>query len=367
MKHLPIILIASLSHALCAKAEDTPKIEGVSQAAIQNAFQILRSDYIRSSELNFDELNRAALQGLLQRLYLGATLIRKTDAMKPVTATGLISEKLTSEIGFLRPQSYTEEEVGELQAKLREFCEASLPHLILDLRSAAIPGEFDIAAKMLECFIPEGELIFKLRQVGRDDSQLFISHRAPIWTGPLLVLVDQETNNLGETIAAVLRQRKQAVVLGTRTRGATVRYETQPLDDEWLLRFARAEMLLKDDTSLFQRGLPTDFCIELPPGSKRLLFPTTNPPPLKQTVFDQSRPRYNEAALVARKNPELEEYIRRSAGKPASEEQQPVHDTVLQRAVDILLTRTLLEGANLPWEKNNREPAPTIRKATRAP
>lgn len=366
MKHLPIILIASLSHAICSMAGDTLKIEGVSQAAIQNAFQILRSDYIRSSDLNFDELNRAALQGLLQRLYLGATLIRKADAMRPVTATGVISEKLTSEIGFLRPQSYAEEEVSELQARLLEFREASLPHLILDLRSASTPGEFDIAAKMLECFIPEGELIFKLRQVGRDDSQLFVSHRAPIWTKPLLVLVDQETNNLGETIAAVLRQRKQAVVLGTRTRGATVRYETQPLDDEWLLRFARAEMLLKDDTSLFQRGLPTDFSIDLPPGSKRQLFPTTNPPPLKQTVFDQSRPRYNEAALVARKNPELEEYIRRSAGKPASEELQPVHDTVLQRAVDILLTRTHLEGASLPWEKKPREPAPTIRKATRA-
>jgi hypothetical protein len=367
MKHLPIILIASLGFALCARAGDTPKIEGVSQAAIQNAFQILRSDYIRSNELNFDELNRAALQGLLQRLYLGATLIRKSDALRPVTATGVIAEKLTAEIGYLRPQSYAEAEISELQAKLREFRTAGLPHLILDLRSAAAPGEFDIAAAMLECFIPESELIFKLKQVGRDDSQLFISHRAPIWTGPLLVLVDQETNNLGETIAAVLRQRKQAVILGTRTRGATVRYETQPLDDEWLLRFARAEMLLMDDSSLFQLGLPVDFSIDLPLDSKRQLFPSSNPPPLKQTVFDQPRPRYNEAALVARKNPELEEYIRRSAGKPSADSQQPVHDTVLQRAVDILLTRTHLDGASLPWEQKLREPSPTIRKATRAP
>lgn len=342
-------------------------IEGVSQAAIQNAFQILRSDYIRSSELNFDELNRAALQGLLQRLYLGASLIRKEDALRPITATGVIAAKITAEIGYLRPQSYAEEEISELQDRLREYREASVPHLILDLRSAAAPGEFDIAARMLENFIPEGAVIFKLKQVGRDESQLFISHRAPIWHGPLLVLVDQETNNLGETISAVLRQRKQAVVLGTRTRGATVSYETQPLDDAWLLRFARAEMLLVDDTSLFQRGLPVDFAIDLPIDSKRLLFPTTNPPPLKQTIFDQSRPRYNEAALVARKNPELEDYIRRSAGKPATAEQQPVHDKVLQRAVDILLTRSHLGGADLPWEKKSREPSPTIRKATRAP
>jgi hypothetical protein len=367
MKRLPLILIASLSHALCARAGDAPKIEGVSQAAIQNAFQILRSDYIRSNELSFDELNRAALQGLLQRLYLGATLIRKSDALRPVSTTGVVAEKLTPEVAYLRPQAYTNAEVDQLKTKLREFRNATVPHLILDLRSAAAPGEFDVAAAMLECFIPEGELIFKLKQVGRDDSQLFISHSTPLWTAPLLVLVDQETNNLGETIAAVLRQRKQAVLLGSHTRGATVRYETQPLDGEWLLRFARAEMLLADDLSLFQEGLPVDFAIDLPIDSKRRLFPSENPPPLKQTVFDQARPRYNEAALVARKNPELEEYIRRSAGIAPDDSQQQVHDTVLQRAVDILLTRTHLDGANLPWGQKMNAPPPTVRKATRAP
>jgi len=368
MKILPLFTAATLVPAfLHAQAAAPEKVEGISQAAIQNAFQILRSEYIRSGDLNFDELNRAALQGLLQRLDLGAGLIRKSDAQRPILATGVLAEKLTSDIAFLRPQSFAEVEVGQLQAKLREFADAKVPHLILDLRSAAAPGDFEIAAAMLECFIPEGEVMFKLKQVGRDDAQLFISHSAPIWKSTLLVLVDQDTNNLGETIAAVLRQRKQAVVLGSRTRGATVRYETQPLDDVWLMRYARAEMLLSDDLSLFGKGLPPDFPITLAPASKRVLFAQENRPPLLQTIFDQSRPRYNEAALVARKNPELEEYIRRSAGQPATDAQRPVHDAVLQRAVDILLTRSHLGAESLNWTHPSNEAPPTIRKATRAP
>jgi hypothetical protein len=368
MNLLPWITAAAIAPAmLLAQTAAPEKIEGISQAAIQNAFQILRSEYIRSGELNFDELNRAALQGLLQRLDLGAGLIRKTDAQRPLLATGVLAEKLTPSIAFLRPQSFAEAEVGQLKTKLREFAEAKVPHLILDLRSAAAPGDFEIAASMLECFIPEGEVMFKLKQVGRDDAQLFISHSAAVWSSPLLVLVDHDTNNLGETIAAVLRQRKQAVVLGSRTRGATVRYETQPLDDVWLMRYARAEMLLSDDTSLFGKGLPPDFPITLSAASKRLLFAQENRPPLPKTIFDQSRPRYNEAALVARKNPELEDYIRRSAGQPSPDAQSPLHDTVLQRAVDILLTRAHLESESLSWENQPHEPPPTIRKATRAP
>lgn len=364
-----IALAAAVPALLRADPAAPAKIEGISQAAIQNAFQILRSEYIRSGDLNFDELNRAALQGLLERLDLGAGLIRKIEAQRPEIATGVIAEKLTADIAFLRPQSFAEAESAQLLTKLREFAEAKVPHLILDLRSAAAPGDFEIAASMLEGFLPEGQVMFKLKQVGREDAQLFISHAQPIWTQPLLVLVDEDTNNLGETIAAVLQQRRQAIVFGSRTRGATVRYETRPLDDVWLMRYARAEMLLPDDQSLFEKGITPDFPIDLPAAAKLELFSQEKRPPLRLTIFDQSRPRYNEAALVARKNPELEEYIRRSTGGPAmiADSSTQAHDSVLQRAVDILVTRTHLDAVNLRWNTDPEDEPSTVRKATRAP
>jgi len=370
--HVWLSLAAALTPALLRAQTNAPvKVNGISQTAIQNAFQILRSEYIRSGDLNFDELNRAALQGLLQRLDLGASLISKVDAKRPATASGVLAEKLTPDIGFVRPQSFTTDEAGQLLARVREFAEAKLPYLILDLRSAAAPGDFEIAASMLEVFVPEGQVLFKLKQVGRDDTQLFISHATPVWTAPLVVLVDPDTNNLGETIAAVLQKRKQGVLLGSRTRGATVRYETRPLDDVWLMRYARAEMLLADDSSLFEKGVTPDFDVDLPSAEKLQLFAQDQRPPLKQTIFDQSRPRYNEAALVARKNPELEEYIRRSSGKPSPLAEPAagagLHDTVLQRAVDMLLTRAHLDAARLTWDPATEEAPPTVRKATRAP
>jgi hypothetical protein len=344
----------------------------ISQAAVQNAFQILRSEYIRSKELNFEELNRAALTGLLQRLDLGASLVHKQDSQAPVVARGVLSEKLPGGIGYLRPQSFAAEEASSFQTKVRELADAGLRSLILDLRSPAMPGDFETAAAMLEPFMPNGELLFKLKQVGRDDAQLFISHSQAAWKHPILVLVDADTSNLGETVAAVLQKRRQALVIGSKTRGATVLYETRPLDNFWEIRYARAEMLLDDETSLFGQGIKPDFPIDLPLESKRRLFPQENRPPLLQTLIEQPRPRYNEAALVARKNPELEEYIRRSsanhaAGASKMPDPPRVHDTVLQRAVDLFITRDHFENSQLRWDTPGAEPAPTIRKAAREP
>jgi C-terminal processing protease CtpA/Prc len=361
----PILcLLAAAAHAQTAPE----KLGDISQAAIQSAFQILRGEYIRSGELTFDELNRAALQGLLQRLDLGAELLTKLDAKRPVMESGVLSEMITPEIAYLRPLAFAESETALLETKLREHRDAKVPHVILDLRSAAPPGEFAVASAMLECFVPQGELLFKLKQVGRDDSQLFISHRDPVWTAPLLVLVDQETCNLGETIAAVLRQRKQALLIGSDTRGGTVRYETLPVDDIWLLRFARAEMLLADDTSLFKQGLKPDFPIRISTLKKRALFDANGKrPAVKDTLFDTARARYNEAALVARKNPELDEYIRRSAGQNGTDAVAPLRDEVLQRAVDMLLTHAHLDAMKLDWNAGPRDARPTIKKAERAP
>ncbi|TDU69397.1 peptidase S41-like protein [Prosthecobacter fusiformis] len=367
-------MLACLLLAGTALAEDSSpqgvtalpeKVESVSQAAVQSAFQILRSEYIRGDDLTFDELNRAAFQGLLERMELGAELVSKVDAERPLMKRGVLSEMLTPEISYLRPLSFAEEEVPQLETQLKKNVQEKVPYLILDLRSPAPAGEFTTAAGMLNLFLPRGELLFKLKQVGREDAQLFIANRDPIWTQPLIVLVDAETCNLGETIAAVLQDRKQALVIGGKTRGATVRYETLPLDGQWLLRFASAEMLLSGDRALFRQGLQPDFPLDLPTASKRQIFDAAGP--VKERLFDQSRIRYNEAALISRKNPELDSYIRRSAGEILTDDRPALRDTVLQRAVDMLSSHTHLHNNRLKWPTvKSRQPAstpPTVKKA----
>lgn len=364
MNRLWPIFLAGLLAARGAAEEPSKKLEGISQAAIQSAFQILRSEYIRNGELTFEELNRAAMQGLLQRLHLGAELVDKEGTKPPVMPIGVLAEMLASDIAYLRPLALSEKEVAAVEKKLTEFRTAKVPHLILDLRTPMAPGEFAVASALLDLFMPRGQVLFRLKQVAKEDAELFISNRDPVWPGNLIVLTDEETNNLGETVAAVLKQHGRAIIIGSQTRGASVRYETVPLDDRWLLRFARAEMLLPDGASLFGKGLAPDFPVSLSAAAKRQIFGIPEGvESVKDMIFDKSRPRYNEAALVARKNPELELYIRQSQSDHAEDAPPPPKDTVLQRAVDMLNARRHLDAFDMKWPASDNGAKPTVRKA----
>lgn len=357
MRRLALILTFTTSAFAASGSE--PK--DISQAGIQTAFRILQKEYIRSSDLTFDVLNRAALSGLLQRLDFGAELVPRTNEAKSGALTGVQSERLTPQIGYLRPRDFTRSETAELEKHLSDFVAAKVGHLILDLRSPAPPGNFNDAADMLSLFVPKGEVLFKMKQMGQSSAETETNAREPVWTQPLLVLVDDETNNLGETLAAVLRQRRQALLIGAPTRGGAVRYETVPVDAEWSLRFARAEVLLADDSSVFKKGLQPDFAISMPITVKRQVFEATDEKDVKSTIIDKPRPRFNEAALVANTNPELDSYLKRSAGQPLPEDAQRPTDSVLQRAVDLITARTWFQSAKIDWNRkapvSNESPA----------
>ncbi len=351
------IIIAAFVCAASATAQEkkaTPRpVDELSQAAVQSAFQILRSEYIRREDLSFDELNRAALQGLLARLDFGAELIRREGKEVP-QASGLHSEMLTTDIAYIRPQAFVEGEVTELEIALRQFNEQHVAWLILDLRSPAAPGAFDVAAAMLDFFLPRGEVIFKMKQMGQENADLTLSRTDALWTASVVVLIDAETGNVAEAMAAVLHQRQRALLIGAPTRGGTVRYETVTIDDHWSLRYAREEMLLADGSSIFKRGLTPQFPMALDSEVKQAIFKETLGSSIKRHVFDQPRPRYNEAALVARKHPELDAYIRRSAGQAINGDDMPERDTVIQRAVDMIQSSGFLRENKIDWTRGIR-------------
>jgi hypothetical protein len=350
------LLLAPAAFAAEAKEPD------ITQNGIQTAFRVLQREYIRSGDLTFDELNRAALHGLLERLQFGAGLVSRTQDSKLADPGGVQAEMLRPGIALLRPKAFRQAEIAVMEQHLAKFVQDGAKHLILDLRASAAPGDFDVAAGMLGLFVPENEVLFKTRQMTDSNTEVLRSEREPLWKASVLVLIDGDTCNVGEAIAAVLRQRKQALLIGSATRGAAVRYETIPVDAHWSLRFARAEVLLPDDSSIFQKGLAPDFPIKLAEKAKRAFFDPENKTRPASTISDTPRVRFNEAALVAGTNPELDSYIRRSAGEPLPEDQPKPRDTVLQRAVDFLITSDHLQAAKINWSQK-LPPEPPAPKA----
>ncbi len=349
-----LILSTLVLSAFSLMADEKPLIDQLPQNALQSAFQILRRDYIRRDDLTFEELNRGALQGVLERLNYGAALVasdKPESAMKPHVQ----AEFLATDIAYLRPETFAEGEAALFVTELQRLTEQKAQHLILDLRATKVSGSFEEAALMLQCFVPAGELLFKMKQMGRDEVELYVSKGEPLWSGEVVVLMDGSTNNAAECLAASLKQRGRALLIGEKTNGATVRYADTKLDDKITLRYASAEMFLPDGSSVFQHGLEPAHRVIADKIEKEKVIEGSRGKSMKPFVLDKVRPRFNEAALVAIRNPELDDYVRRSNGQPLPGDGGQVRDVVTQRALDLIQANDFKNHAKINW---NAKPIP---------
>ncbi len=352
MRLVSLIIICSLIAPLLV-AEDKPLLDQLPQGALQSAFQILRRDYIRRDDLTYEALNRAALQGLLERLKFGAELVvadKEETAAKPQ----VYAEFLAPDIAYLRPETFAAGEAVVFEKALAKIVDQKARHLILDLRATKAAGSFEEAARMIECFVPSGEVLFKMKQIGRDDAELFISKREPMWHGNVVVLIDGDSNNAAEALAASLLQRGRALLIGEPTRGAAVRISEVKLDDDCALRYASAEMLLLDGSTFFQKGLMPAVVVRSVMAEKWRAVASSRDASLAAFVTDRVRPRFNEAALVRGANPELDDYVRRSKGQPLPGDEGQVRDQVIQRALDLLKSSDFVSQFKLDWQAKTR-------------
>jgi hypothetical protein len=326
-------------------------IDSLDQSSLQEAFRLLTSDYIHESTLDPLEINRAALQGMLDRLEFGAMLLTEKGLDARNSPFRFDSEKLNEDTAYIRFGRYTRKDLEQFDEAIAEFVkEEKCENLILDLRSPQAQAEFAIASEILSRFRPPSELLFKIRRPGNDRPTLFISQAvATGWRGNLVLLVDRETGNVGEIIAAVLKRESSCLIIGEKTPGLTVEYRDVPIGEDRILRYAIAEVVLEDDSSIFRTGIEPDIETPTPLQAKRSIFRASEgDETLTPFLYQKQRPRMNEAALVAGTDPEIDDFILRSNNKPTPWDKPPLQDRALQQAVDLLDTSRFLDSDRKP-------------------
>src|SRR5688572_20655897 len=123
-----VFVLCLLAAPALLTAAEKEVLDALPQNAIQSAFQVLRRDYIRREDLTFEELNRAALQGLLERLDFGAEIIT-TDGPARVPTASVHAEFLAPGAAYLRPETFAEGEGAMFEAALANLVEKKAEHL----------------------------------------------------------------------------------------------------------------------------------------------------------------------------------------------------------------------------------------------
>ncbi len=330
----------------------TELVDGLDQASLQEAFRLLRKEYIKREDLDYDFLNQAAIQGLLERLDFGAMLLTEASRSASDSPFGFYQTTLAGKIGYARLGRYSRDELDPLDEAIAAWRnDKEIGTLVLDLRSPQAQADFAIAAEILSRFRPPNELLFKIRRPDQDRPVLFSSTpSATSWSREVVVLVDSETGNVGEIIAAVLQDKQNSLVVGEQTPGLTVEYRDVPIGDDRILRYAIAEVILDGELSIFRKGVTPGLPTEPTLKAKHAVYTALDGgAAIEDYLFRQTRPRMNEAALVAGTDPELDYYLAKSNNRDTEWDTFLPSDDTLQQIIDVILSREFLDGGK--WQK----------------
>jgi hypothetical protein len=318
---------------------DTPKplrglVDQLDQAGLQRVIDQLQSSYVDSSALTNQEINQAAVEGLLSRLGPGASLQTKAQKEKPAPPRPFKSELIQTQFGYLRLGTFNRNGLGQLDDTLNGFHNRGVTGLILDLRTMEPGSDFELAADILSRFVPKGKVLFNLVEPKGRQAQAYSSSQNPIFTGPIAVLVDQDNAGTAEAVAGTLRDQLHSLIIGQKTSGRAVEYQQFPIGDNLILTVAVKELVIPGGSPIFPDGITPDITVPFPKRQQEALLTLVDQNGVSDYIFDEERPHTNEAALVAGKNPDLDAYEADHAnGNPA---RQRVKDVVLQRAIDFL-------------------------------
>lgn len=178
------------------------------------------------------------------------------------------------EVGYLRVSTLDYEDAGggiTLEKMVSSF-DAAVDGLmgkrgiILDLRSngggrprslAAVAGRF--VTRQAELASPDRRFlwVFPYKYVTA------IPPRKPVYTGRLVVLVNEETGSAAEHLAAILRRERGATIVGERTSGAEALVEIVHGPDGSELRYGWLRFVDKDGNGLQGVGVKPDVEVKL--------------------------------------------------------------------------------------------------------
>ena len=321
------LLILFAAHTAAA---DPPPL---TQPEMQQILRTLQTHSSQREAVSYEALNRAAIAALLREHPQSIQLVTVPAAPSP--ALPPVVESLTPRIACLRPHDFRTEDVAALSAALTKLAAGETGALILDLRAPAADSDPAVAVALAALFLPKDTPVCNALK----------TTAAPVWTRDLLVLTDTDTTNTAEVLATVLRAGKRSLLIGSPTRGRTAAVAELPLrkaDAGTLtLRYTAQRVTFPAGTAdPFGKGLTPDIAAPLDAAEKAKVFALQAKEGLARGVFHPARPRSNEAALVAKTNPELPDRIARTAAPAPSE--APPTDHPLQRAVDLLTAQHAL-------------------------
>jgi hypothetical protein len=325
------------SPASSAQPGSSSLIDQLDVNQLKEILDKLRADYVDSRALTNDELNQAAIKGLLAKLGPGVRVQTRSEFARAIPVRTFRYDVVSNRFGYIRLGTLKESTLTQLDNALGESRSRNVEGLIIDVRTVSEDSDYDLANSIISRFVGSGEPTFELTTKGTAEPIKFTSKSTPLYQGPIAVLIDRQTAGAPEVIAGVLKTKQRALLIGQTTAGRAVKYKTEPLGN-LQVSVAESEVQIAGLPLIFPGGLVPDIVVNVAQDIENQVLTQSDSGPLDPFITDEERPRLNEAALVNGTNPELDAFEDQEAGKTSKAQ---LKDESLQHAIDFLITLSL--------------------------
>jgi len=335
--------------SLAVAASTLPAQTPARQAPPFDAVYRLLQENVRG--LSADELNAAAVRGLLSELEGQATLLSDQPA-DSATGTNRVSSSAIYE------KSYAYFRIGQVEEGLDDLLRKELDAIgatnklkgvVLDLRFAE-GNNYAAAAKTADLFVHTEQPL-----VNWGEGALSASPNTTAVSVPCAILINNRTRGAAEALAAALRESRAGLLIGSTTAGQASVFKEFPLPNNHTLRIASTPVKVGQDKLLGTNGVKADIELKVSLDDERaylkdpylILVDGVPHAPGSEVAPGDDRPRgrINEAELVRRKREGLSVDDDISSDRaPASAELQVIRDPALARAIDLLKGLALIQA-----------------------
>lgn len=297
-------------------------------------------------EFEADDIEAAAIEGLLQKLNGRISLEGREDSVEKETGVrpDIKTRYLENKFVCIQLTNLDQNPLNAIKESLEpDAKEVDYQGLVLDLRFSH-GSNYEILPALSGYLLGSNEDLYQSSRGIVTAKQNDQPCRLPI-----AVLVNNQTTGTAELISAILQNTKRAIVIGNQTQGEVFYFDSIPFAEGKNLKIARGPLSLPSGKILTHEGVKPEITVTVDPEIEFKYFEN---PYFSNSSASQERVQLNEADLIKIKEHQKD----RAAGihKPFPEDEiregrtehtsQTISDPCLARGIDFLKGVQLLRN-----------------------
>ncbi|MFC2075171.1 S41 family peptidase [Bdellovibrionota bacterium] len=186
-------------------------------------------------------------------------LFRLHVKQQRIKLPAVVAQTKEKHIGYIKIARFHQFVPPRVKLELKRFERDRIRGLILDLRNNP-GGRTDDSVTTAAYFLPQGATIATIKKRSKPP-QVFQTTQHPVWTKPLVVLINKQTSGGAEILATALRAHKRGVLIGEPTYGKASVQSIFPLSNQFALKLTTGIISSPQGGTFEKTGIKPDLTI----------------------------------------------------------------------------------------------------------